>query len=543
MNVLLVHARFPVTYWGFQHALEIVGKRASLPPLGLLTVAALLPRDWSLRLVDLNVEPLDDRDVRAADCVLVGGMLVQADSMREVVARARRLGRRVVVGGPAPTTTPELFADADVVFRGEAEGRVDTLIAAIDGTRSGVLDAPAGTYPDLALTPVPRYDLVDLRAYASASLQYSRGCPFHCEFCDVIAIFGKRPRVKAPAQVLAELEAIRSAGHAGTVFFVDDNFIGNRREVRALLPAIEQWQIAHRRAFELYTEASVNLARDEDLLAAMTRAGFGAVFVGIETPSTDALAEAGKTQNLALDLGSAVEHIARSGIEVMAGFIVGFDADTAATIDAQRAFIEASPIPLAMVGMLTALPGTALHRRLGVEGRLRARSSGDQFARPNFEPRMCERTLLRGYSEMLGAIYAPDAFYARCAAHLELAGPADRPGGGNAGLADLLALARTVASVGIASARAPHFWKLLTRAIPHGRSAVRWAIAHALMGEHLLRYTEEHVCPRLARAIGDVEAQPGLPSTRPRISIGQSRTARSTKAIVQSVPEVCSTGR
>ncbi|MFW5876828.1 MAG: B12-binding domain-containing radical SAM protein, partial [Myxococcota bacterium] len=433
MNILLVHARFPVTYWGFQNSLWIVGKKASLPPLGLLTLAALLPDRWTLRLVDLNVRALDDGDLRWADAVLVGGMLVQADSMREVCRRARALGRRTVVGGPAPSTCPELFEEADVVFRGEAEGRVDELVATVEsgGPERRVLDAPAGVYPDVTTVPAPRYDLVDLSSYASVSLQYSRGCPYHCEFCDVIEIFGRRPRVKTPEQVLTELANLHAQGYRGSVFFVDDNFIGNRPAVRKLLPRISQWQRAHDRPFELYTEASINLAADSELLHAVVDAGFTSVFVGIETPSGAALAGAGKSQNLKLDLTEAVATLVNGGLEVQGGFIVGFDEDGPDIFEAQRRFIRDAGIPLAMVGMLTALPGTALWKRLAREDRLGERSTGDQFGRPNFEPRMAETTLLSGYADLLEAVYDADAYYDRCEQTLERLGP--RPSGGDKG--------------------------------------------------------------------------------------------------------------
>ena len=267
MNVLLVYPLFPVTYWGFQYGLQLIGKRASLPPLGLATVAALLPESCRARLVDLNVRALRDDDLRWADVVLTGGLLIQVESILEVVEQARAFGRPVAVGGPVPTTSPELFGDADVVFRGEAEGRIDELIEALArGAGDQVVLEAAGRFPEMTSVPVPRFDLLELSEYASVSVQYSRGCPFRCEFCDVIEIFGRRPRVKTPEQVVAELEAIHGLGYRGTVFFVDDNFIGNKAEVKRLLPVLRDWQVAHGRPFQLYTEASVDLAADPALL-------------------------------------------------------------------------------------------------------------------------------------------------------------------------------------------------------------------------------------------------------------------------------------
>jgi hypothetical protein len=295
-------------------------------------------------------------------------MLIQAPSMREVVRRARSFGRRTVVGGPAPSTAPREFAEADVVFGGEAEGRVAELIAAIEGRAVSPGDKgcqAAGqtlvplrkeSRPDVKSSPVPRFDLLVMDAYTTMSIQYSRGCPYRCEFCDIIEIFGRVPRLKTPAQMLAELETLRALGWRGSVFVVDDNFIGNVRELRKLLPELRGWQEAHGWPFDFYTEASVNLAGHRGLVSDMAACGFTGVFLGIETPSPAALAETKKTQNLDLDLGQVVDGLTRAGFEVMAGFIVGFDSDDASASDAQRAFLQDAPIPLAMVGLLTALP-------------------------------------------------------------------------------------------------------------------------------------------------------------------------------------------
>lgn len=507
MHVLLVHAEFPNSYWGFQHALRITGKRATMPPLGLCTVAALLPPAWQVRLVDENVEPLTDAALRAADVVLIGGMLVQAPAMRAVIARARALGRRTVVGGPAATTAPELFDDADVVFGGEVEGRADALVAAI--MAMGRVRVSAGERPALGTAVAPRLELVRRERYTTMALQTSRGCPYACEFCDVVEIFGRTPRVKDVATVLGELDQLRRLRWRGPVFIVDDNFIGNRKAARRLLGAIAAWQERHGHPFELYTEASVNLAGDEDLLAAMVAAGFTSVFVGIETPSTQALREAGKTQNLRMDLRTAVERITAAGIEVMGGFIVGFDSDDAATFAAQRGFLADAPIPLAMVGLLTALPGTALWRRLAREGRLRVRATGDQFDRPNFRPTMDEATLLTGYAALLAELYSPDAYLRRCQAVSAAGGRAAAPtltrrrrrGG-------LRIAARAMWSLGVVSPRRSMFWRLVGPALGRSTAAIETAITQAIKGEHLIRYTHEDVLPRLHHALAAVRAEP-----------------------------------
>jgi radical SAM superfamily enzyme YgiQ (UPF0313 family) len=398
MRALLVQARSPTTYWSFKHTLPFLGKAATYPPLGIATLAAHLPSRWELRLRDLHVAPLDDADLAWADVVLVSGMLIQLPSMVDVLRRARAKGRRTVAGGPAPTTAPELFGEADHVFRGEAEGRLDLLVAVLEAPtpQAPRLLSPEGdARPDLRLARVPRFDLLDLSAYASQALQFSRGCPFHCEFCDIIEIFGRVPRVKAPAQVLAELDALRAAGARGTLFFVDDNFVGNRRAVAELLPVLRAWQERNGFPFFFCTEASLDLASHPELVAAMVAAGFSQVFLGIETPSTEALAQAGKTQNLRMPQGEAVEALTRAGLEVYAGFIVGFDSDGPDIFDRQLAFISSLPIARAMVNLLTALPGTQLTRRLEREGRLRGFPSGDSFERPNYEPAMDERAQRR----------------------------------------------------------------------------------------------------------------------------------------------------
>ncbi|MDY0003339.1 MAG: radical SAM protein [Polyangia bacterium] len=512
MNTLLVHPRLPLTYWGFQHSLDLIGKRASLPPLGLLSLAALLPRHWQVRLVDLNVTPLSDDDLRWADLVLTGGLLIQAESLHSIIARSRAFELPVAVGGPAPTTSPELFTDADIVFRGEAEGRIDELVEALArAPRSQqILDAPAD-YPEMETVPPPRFDLLDLKQYASMSLQYSRGCPFRCEFCDIVAIFGHRPRVKTPEQVLTELESLYLLGYRGTLFFVDDNFIGNRREVKRLLPRLREWQRAHGHPFELYTEASVDLAADPMLLADMAEAGFTSVFVGIETPSHKALEQAKKLQNLRLDLSEAVDRITRAGLEVMGGFIVGFDSDDEGVFAEQRQFLARQPIPLAMVGLLTALPGTELWTRLEKEHRLRARSSGETFARPNFAPAMDERALITGYAKLLGWLYSADAYYARCHAYLHSAGR--RPAARASTSGEWGALLCAIWRVGVLSQRRLLFWRLMGAALLHGRDRLRQAVVHAVQGEHLIRYTREQVLPRLEAALSEILAESLSPST------------------------------
>jgi len=495
-----------MTYWGFQYSMPIVGKRASQMPLGLVTVAALLPEAWELRLVDCNVERLRRRDLRWAEVVLVGGMLAQLGSIREVIARAQREGRPVVVGGPVTATLGGL-EEADIVFQGEAEGRVHELIQALkQPTRHQQVLAPMpGAFPPLASSPVPRLDLLRLGRYVSAAIQYSRGCPFSCEFCDVIELFGRTPRVKSSEQVLAELDSLAGLGYRGTVFFVDDNFIGNRRSVRELLPKLADWQRRHGRPFDLYTEASLDLAADSKLVEAMVEAGFSAVFLGLESPSIEALRSAGKRQNLQVDMAEAVDSLTRAGLEVMGGFIVGFDADGPEVFEAQRQLIGASPIPMAMIGVLSAMPGTGLWKRLAGENRLRGRPTGDQFGRPNFKPAMDEATLLRGYAGLLAELYSPREYYKRAMTCIRSVGR--RPTVTRNIRYDWLAITRAIVHLGLLGRRQLHFWRLVVASAVYAPHAMRQAVAFAIKGEHLIRYTRRHVLPRVQEALAELRSE------------------------------------
>jgi radical SAM superfamily enzyme YgiQ (UPF0313 family) len=543
-RVLLVSPEFPRTYWGLQYGVAIAGRRATMPPLGLITVAALLPREWPVRLVDMNIEPLSDADLRWADAVLVGGMLIQVPCMRDVVRRARAHGKRTVVGGPAASTAPGELAEADVVFGGEAEGRAAELVALIagdapaserGGCRSGdrvLVPLRKDARPEMSGSPRPRFDLLRMDAYTTMSIQYSRGCPYRCEFCDIIEIFGRVPRLKSPAQVLDELDALRSLGWRGSVFVVDDNFIGNTREVRKLLPVLRSWQDARGWPFDFYTEASVNLAGHHELVGEMAAAGFNAVFLGIETPSPAALQETKKTQNLKLDLRGAVDYLTRTGFEVMAGFIVGFDSDDPAAFELQRTFLRDAPIPLAMVGLLTALPDTALWRRLEAEGRLRHGGTGENFDRPNFSTVMDEEILLEGYADLLRSLYSMDAYLRRCRAYLERAPRPRRRGRLRPG--SLRILAATVWRLGVRSPRRRVFWSLLGMALRRSLRHVPWSIEKAIQGEHFLRYTVDDVLPRLSRALADVRAERSTAGVAP--GEAAARGARLDHADAPSVP-------
>src|SRR5438128_3285936 len=417
MKVLLVNPEFPDTYWSFRHALPFEGKRSAFPPLGLLTVSALLPASWERRLVDLNVRKLKSSDIEWADIVFATAMLVQKDSLRSVVKRCKAAGKRVVIGGPYITTTIEALPEADHIFLGEAETTLPQFVKDLEhGEAKRSYQAPEK--PPLSITPIPHFHLADLKRYSAMSVQYSRGCPFNCEFCDIIEIYGRVPRTKSNQQMISEFDALRDLGWRGTVFIVDDNFIGNKKNVRQLLPDLAQWQKRNGHPFSLITESSVNLADDGPLLNSMREAGFRRVFLGIETPVEESLKEAQKSQNRG-NLLESVKKIQRHGMEVMAGFIVGFDNDPEDIFERQIDFIRESAIPLAMVGLLTALPDTQLWRRLEKEGRLLGESSGNNTnCSLNFVPKMDPARLVEGYQSIMRTIYSPREYYQRALACL-----------------------------------------------------------------------------------------------------------------------------
>jgi radical SAM superfamily enzyme YgiQ (UPF0313 family) len=489
MKVLLVYPEFPDTYWSFRHALKFEGRRSAFPPLGLLTVSAMLPRDWERRLVDMNVRRLRTADIEWADIVFTSAMIVQKDSLESVVEMCKARGKRVVVGGPYVSTSAESLPDADHIFVGEAE---TTLPEFLHDLELGIARRTyeAAERPSLALTPVPDFRLAELSRYSAMSVQYSRGCPFNCEFCDIIEIYGRVPRTKSNAQMVAELDALRETGWRGLVFIVDDNFIGNKRNVRKLLPELIEWSDAHGRPFSFITEASVNLAEDDALLDMMRRANFRRVFLGIETPVEESLKEAQKGQNTRRDLLESVRKIQSYGMEVMAGFIVGFDNDPEDIFERQINFIRESAIPLAMVGLLTALPDTQLWRRLKKEGRLLRESLGNNTeCSLNFVPRMETARLIEGYKKIVRTIYSPAEYYQRaldCLSHLTQ-GPEPRR---NSLASDVKAFIRIALALGVRDPSRLEFWRYMKRTVTSHRRNFAHAVTLAAMGYHFRKLTE-----------------------------------------------------
>jgi radical SAM superfamily enzyme YgiQ (UPF0313 family) len=481
-NILFLYPEVPQTFWSFTHALKFVGKKAAFPPLGLLTVAAMVPDSWGKRLVDMNVRKLRDKDLAWADLVMISGMTIQRDSARAAIARCHAAGKPVVAGGPLFTTEADDFPEVDHLVLNEAEVTLPEFLSDWERGRARRLYTNEQK-PDLGLTPVPAWHLADLHAYASLSVQYSRGCPFQCEFCNVTALFGHRPRVKSPEQVIAELDLLRSLGWSSKVFFVDDNLIGNKKHLKEeLLPALIKWQ-RKGHGMPFYTEASINLADDPALMKLMREAGFESVFVGIETPDDCALQACGKKQNTSRDLVGDVRRIQREGIEVQAGFIVGFDSDTTTIFQRQIEFIQRSGIAVAMVGMLQAVRGTKLYERLAREGRLIGHTSGDNIdGSTNVIPCMGLEPLVEGYRHILNSIYAPRPYYQRLLTFLrEYRTPEIRE---KLGWSKFVALARSMVSLGIFGPERLYYWHLLAWTLVRRPDLFSTAVSLAIFGHH-----------------------------------------------------------
>ncbi|MEK6335591.1 MAG: B12-binding domain-containing radical SAM protein [Acidobacteriota bacterium] len=491
MKVLLINPEFPDTYWSFRHALPFEGKRSAFPPLGLLTVSALLPPDWERKLVDLNVQSLKTSDIDWADMVFATAMLVQKDSLKQVVQRCKSRGKRVVLGGPYVTTTIEDLPDADHIFLGEAETTLPQFIEDLArGEAKRSYQAPER--PPLSVTPLAHFHLANLKRYSAMCVQYSRGCPYSCEFCDIIEIYGRVPRTKSIQQMLAEFDALRDLKWRGTVFIVDDNFIGNKKNVRILLPEIAKWQKANGYPFSLITESSVNLADDEPLLASMRDAGFRRVFLGIETPVEESLKEAQKSQNRG-NLLDSVNKIQSYGMEVMAGFIVGFDNDPEDIFERQIDFIRKSAIPLAMVGLLNALPDTQLWKRLEREGRLLGEASGNNTVCTfNFKTRMDPALLIQGYQTIMRTIYSPREYYQRVLDSMRRTTHLLSEPQHYSLISGLTTLTRIFVKLGVLDSERKEFWRFFSHAVIKHRDQLADSLRLAAVGYHFRKLSEAY---------------------------------------------------
>ncbi len=491
MNILLIYPKFPETFWSFTYALRFIKKKSAFPPLGLLTVAALLPEEWPKRLVDENTEALRDEDLAWADLALISAMALQRKAAVRIIERCRDIGLKTVAGGPLFTSEPEAFKEVDHLVLGEAER---CLPACIEDLNNGCAKRTytADGYPDIQEAPVPLWDLVPMNRYASMNIQYSRGCPFNCDFCNITALFGRTPRIKTAQQVVTELDAIYQAGWRGNIFFVDDNFIGNKRSLKEhLLPALVQWR-RDKKGCVFFTEASINLADDPELMTLMVEAGFDSVFIGIETPDESCLTECCKTQNKNRDMLKDIKTIHRSGLQVMGGFIVGFDSDTPSIFQRQIDFIQRSGIVTAMVGLLQAPPGTRLFERLSREQRVCREFSGDNVnGLTNIIPAMGLDKLIDGYRTIMKQIYSPRKYYQRIRCVLgELKAPVattppDRQ--------HVFAFFRACLRLGVLGKERFQYWRLLTWTLVRRPRMLPLAVTLAIYGHHYRKIYEVHL--------------------------------------------------
>ncbi len=485
MKILLVYPRVAETFWSFKYALKVVRRKSTFPPLGALTIAAMLPPSWDKRLVDMNVLELKDEDLKWADYVFISAMIAQKDSAASVIKRCKRLGVKTVGGGPLFNCCGDDFPDVDHLVLGEGEVTLPFLVKDLQAVSPGRCYYPE-EHPPLDNTPLPMWDLVDFKNYVSTSIQYSRGCPFNCEFCDIIIMNGRVPRTKSNDQMLAELDALYDRGWRGSVFFVDDNFIGNKKKVKTLLREIIQWQGRRKRQLNFFTQASVDLAEDEELMNLMVEAGFNKVFLGLETPSEDSLRECGKSQNLNRSLMESVRTIQNHGLAVMGGFIIGFDNDPPDIFQAQVRFIQNTGIVTAMVGLLTAIPRTRLYQRLEREGRLLFETSGNNTSVDgslNFVPKMNRQLIIDGYQWVMNTLYSPEMYYKRILAFLRDYRPRAKTG---LETNDIFTFVRSLWYLGVMDRKGTrsYYWRLLKEALLHSRRAFSEVVTMLVYGYH-----------------------------------------------------------
>ena len=491
MKALLIYPEFPDTFWSFRHALKFIRKRASLPPLGLLTVAAMLPTQWEKRLIDLNVRKLAEEDLVWADTAFISAMVVQRTSAQQIIARCKAAGLKVVVGGPLFTAEHDQFEEVDHFILNEAELTLPPFLRDLDdGCAKRVYTSDE--FPDIQVTPAPLWELLEIRRYATMAIQYSRGCPFDCGFCNITVLFGHRPRVKTAEQIICELDALYQLGWRSGVFFVDDNFIGNKRNLKEnLLPALIEWR-KDKTGITFHTEVSINLADDEELMNLMAEAGFNMVFIGVETPDEESLAECNKKQNRRRDLIEDIKRIQRSGMQVQGGFIIGFDSDTPSIFQKQIEFIQKSGIVTAMVGLLQAPIGTRLYERLKHEGRLLGSFSGDNVdGSTNIIPKMSLDVLHKGYKTVVNYLYAPKNYYARVKTFLkEYKAPKFKIG---FDFEYILAFFRSIIRLGIIDKERVHYWKLFFWTLFRRPKLFPLAITFAIYGYHFRQVCNLHI--------------------------------------------------
>ena len=491
-NVLLVYPSYPDTFWGFKHALRFVLKRAALPPLGLLTVAAYLPSEWKIKLVDMNCEKLRKKDIIESDYVLMSAMNVQRESVEKIIRLCNELNVPVIAGGPLFTLEPERFENAVHIVAGEAEEIMPELIKDMERKTLKRYYTP-NKFPNLVKTRIPRWNLLNFKWYYSMSIQYSRGCPYNCEFCEIGTLNGRVPRVKTADQIIAELQSLYDLDWRGPVFFVDDNFIGKRKELKSrVLPSIIEWQRMHGYPFDFYTEVSIDLSDDDELIDLMIRAGFDKVFIGLETPDLESLKEANKRQNITHDLEKSIEKLHTCGLEIQGGFIVGFDNDTPSIFQRQFDFIQRNGILTAMVGILNAPRGSKLYERMRREGRLISESFGNNVdISINFIPKMDVHTLISGYKNLLKLLYSPANYYKRLKKFLSVYKPPRKNKVKKITFAEIKAFLESTVMLGIFGKERIEYWKMLIWSFLKKREHFPLVVKHMILGFHFRKIAEK----------------------------------------------------
>ena len=483
---------YPDTFWSFKHALKFVSKSASFPPLGLLTIASMLPKDWNKKLVDMNASELKDKDILWVDYVFISAMSIQNASADEVIQQCKKLNTKIVAGGPLFTSSPENYQNIDYLILNEAEITLPEFLSDLSEGKAKQ-KYTSDQWAEITTTPLPLWDLISINNYTSMNVQYSRGCPFDCDFCDITVLYGRRPRTKTKEQVLAELDALYITGWRGPVFFVDDNFIGNKVKLKKeILPAIAEWNDKNKNPFYFNTEVSINLADDDKLMHLMVKAGFEAVFIGIESPNEESLIECNKFQNRNRDLLLSIKKIQKSGLEVQGGFIIGFDNDPPTIFDRLTNFIQESGIVTAMVGLLNAPNGTKLQKRLITEGRMLKDFTGNNTDFSiNFIPQMNSEVLIDGYKKILDTIYSPKYYYERVMRFMKDFEPKKKkvfhlnPN-------YILAFFRSIFKLGVVGEERIYYWKLFFWSLFRKPQLFSLAILFTIYGFHFRKISNSY---------------------------------------------------
>jgi radical SAM superfamily enzyme YgiQ (UPF0313 family) len=484
MKILLVYPHYPDSFWNFKHALRFISKKAAVPPLGLITVSAMLPKEWEKRLIDMNVSPLRTKDILWADYVFISGMHIQKESVDTVISECVRLGVKMVAGGPLFTQEYEHYPKINHLVLNEAEITLPLFLKDLkDGHPARIYKT--SQFPELTTIPVPDFHLLDRSKYAFMNIQVSRGCPFSCEFCEITSLLGHKVRMKSTAQIISEMDKLYELKWRGNVFIVDDNFIGNKNAIKYdLLPAMKEWMQAHNYPFTFNTETTINLSDDDELMKLMADTGFMSVFIGIETPEETSLQECNKLQNKNRDLLQNIKHIQGAGMQVSGGFIVGFDSDSSSVFQRQIDFIQQSGIVSAMVGLLNAPKNTKLYDRLEAENRLTEPVTGSNTdLSMNFIPRMKYNELITGYKRIIHEIYTTEAYYKRVR-RLFLNYVPNKAAPFKINIAKIKALIKSVFIIGIINRGRGNYWKLIIWTLFMRPALLADAIEYAIYGYH-----------------------------------------------------------